>query len=269
MASKTVSADSGSLWQTLLNLWPYMWPAGRNDLKMRVVWATLFLVAAKLLLILVPYFFKWSTDALANDGGAMPDLPPILLAPVMLVVAYNVVRLVQWGFNQLRDASSPASASMRCANLPTRPSSICTNCRCASIWSGALAACRASSSAAPRASRRSCASQSSTRAHDPRICADGRDLCGRLRLDLRRGRRRNRRGLHLVHGLGVRLAHRIRKRDERFSDTDANTKAIDSLLNFETVKYFGNEADGGATASTGRWRVMRTPPPRPGHRSAG
>ena len=104
MASKTVSADSGSLWQTLFNLWPYMWPEGRPDLKMRVVWATVFLVVAKIVLILVPYFFKWSTDALARDGGPMPDLPAILLAPVMLVVAYNVVRIAQWGFNQLRDA---------------------------------------------------------------------------------------------------------------------------------------------------------------------
>lgn len=104
MANKTVSAESGSLWQTLYNLWPYMWPKDRADLKMRVVWATLFLVAAKLLLILVPYFFKWSTDALSKDGGPLPDLPPILLAPVMLVVAYNVVRIGQWGFNQLRDA---------------------------------------------------------------------------------------------------------------------------------------------------------------------
>ncbi len=104
MASKTVSAESGSLWNTLFNLWPYMWPAGRMDLKMRVLWATLFLVVAKVVLILVPYFFKWSTDALARDGGAQPDLPAFLLAPVMLVVAYNFVRIVQWGFNQLRDA---------------------------------------------------------------------------------------------------------------------------------------------------------------------
>ena len=102
--NKTVSAESGSLWQTLFNLWPYMWPEGRPDLKMRVVWATVFLVVAKVVLILVPYFFKWSTDALARDGGPMPDLPPILLAPVMLVVAYNAVRIAQWGFNQLRDA---------------------------------------------------------------------------------------------------------------------------------------------------------------------
>ena len=104
MADKTVSADSGSLWKTLFNLWPYMWPADRMDLKLRVVWATVFLVIAKLTLILVPYFFKWSTDALARDGGAMPDLPDFLLVPVMLVIAYNVVRIVQGGFNQLRDA---------------------------------------------------------------------------------------------------------------------------------------------------------------------
>ncbi|MGB6118316.1 MAG: ABC transporter ATP-binding protein/permease [Mesorhizobium sp.] len=102
--AKTVSSESGSLWRTLFNLWPYMWPEGRTDLKMRVIWASVFLVAAKMFLLLVPYFFKWSTDALARDGGRLPDLPPILLAPVMLVVAYNVVRLVQWGFNQLRDA---------------------------------------------------------------------------------------------------------------------------------------------------------------------
>ena len=104
MADKTVSADSGSTFKTLRNLWPYMWPADRADLKARVVWATFYLVVAKLVLIGVPYFFKWATDALADDGAPLPPLPDILLAPVMLVVAYNVVRLVQLGFNQLRDA---------------------------------------------------------------------------------------------------------------------------------------------------------------------
>ena len=75
------------------------------DLKMRVVWATVFLVVAKLVLVVVPYFFKWATDALSGDGAPLPDLlPTFLLAPVMLVVAYNVVRIVQVGFNQLRDA---------------------------------------------------------------------------------------------------------------------------------------------------------------------
>jgi ATP-binding cassette, subfamily B, heavy metal transporter len=104
LASKTVSAESGSTLKTLRNLWPYMWPANRPDLKLRVVWATIFLVVAKVTLIGVPYFFKWATDALANDFKSPPPLPAFLLAPVMLVIAYNFVKIVQWGFNQLRDA---------------------------------------------------------------------------------------------------------------------------------------------------------------------
>ena len=63
---KTVSADSGRIFETIRNLWPYMWPAGRADLKLRVVWATLFLLLSKIVLLSVPYFFKWSTDALAG-----------------------------------------------------------------------------------------------------------------------------------------------------------------------------------------------------------
>lgn len=104
MSSKTVSADSGSTFNTLVNLWPYMWPQGRNDLKMRVVWATVFLVLSKLILVLVPYFFKWATDALTGELEPATWVPVILVGPVALVLAYNVVRLVQLGFNQLRDA---------------------------------------------------------------------------------------------------------------------------------------------------------------------
>ncbi len=65
---KTVSESN--LLQTLFNLWPYMWPAGRTDLKMRVVWATVFLLVSKFVLLLVPYFFKWSTDALNGQRGS-------------------------------------------------------------------------------------------------------------------------------------------------------------------------------------------------------
>ena len=106
VAEKTVS-DS-STFGTLRNLWPYMWPADRADLRARVTWATLLLVVAKLTLVAGPYFFKWATDALAGDAKSPPPLPSFLLAPVMLVVAYNVVRLVQLGFNQLRDATGHA-----------------------------------------------------------------------------------------------------------------------------------------------------------------
>jgi len=104
VADKTVSGESGSTLKTLRNLWPYMWPPDRPDLRMRVVWATVLLVIAKLTLVAVPYFFKWATDALAGDFKSPPPLPAFLLAPAMLVVAYNFIRITQLGFNQLRDA---------------------------------------------------------------------------------------------------------------------------------------------------------------------
>jgi ATP-binding cassette subfamily B protein len=104
LAEKTVSAESGSTLATIRNLWPYIWPSGRPDLKLRVAWATVFLVTAKLVLLLVPYTFKWATDALDGQLEAAAWIPAVLIAPVMLVMAYNVVRIVQLGFNQLRDA---------------------------------------------------------------------------------------------------------------------------------------------------------------------
>lgn len=103
MASKTAS-EGDTTFGTLVNLWPYMWPSDRADLKARVVWATVFLVIAKLVLILVPYFFKWATDALTGELKPADYVPAILVAPVMLVLAYNAVRILQLGFNQLRDA---------------------------------------------------------------------------------------------------------------------------------------------------------------------
>ncbi len=104
MTAKKVSADSGATIRTIRNLWPYMWPSDRPDLKVRVLWATLFLVVAKMVHVVVPFFFKYATDALNGKLDA-PDLLPLwLLTPVMLVLAYNVARVTQWGFNQLRDA---------------------------------------------------------------------------------------------------------------------------------------------------------------------
>jgi len=92
------------MFRTLANLWPYMWPSDRPDLKSRVVVALVFLILAKVILLLVPYFFKWATNSLSGEGGAPAWIPAALAGPVMLVVAYNVVRVAQLGFNQLRDA---------------------------------------------------------------------------------------------------------------------------------------------------------------------
>ncbi|MBZ8134212.1 ABC transporter ATP-binding protein/permease [Afifella sp. IM 167] len=103
-AQASVSAARGRTFATLRHLWPYMWPADRPDLKRRVLWAVLALLAAKIVTVLVPYSYKWATDALSGEGGGPAYLPAMLAAPVMLVVAYNLGRIISVAFNQLRDA---------------------------------------------------------------------------------------------------------------------------------------------------------------------
>src|SRR5262249_60840746 len=91
---REVSADGGgSLFSIMRGLWPYIWPADRRDLKLRVAVAMLLLLAAKLATIAVPFTFKWATDALTGEGSA-PVLPSAwlvwaLAAPIVMTIAYG------------------------------------------------------------------------------------------------------------------------------------------------------------------------------------
>ncbi|MDW9622402.1 ABC transporter ATP-binding protein/permease [Sinorhizobium meliloti] len=238
---KTVSADSANPIETIANLWPYMWPADRIDLKLRVVWATVILVFAKAVLVLVPYFFKWATDALNNKPDALGFLPQFLTGAVMLVLAYNLARLLQAGLNQLRDALF------------------------ASVGQHAV---------------RQLAYKTFVHMHQLSLRFHLERRTGGLSRIIERGTKGIETIVRftilnsvptlieflltavifwwgygftylLVTAVTVWLYiwFTVRASDWRIairrsmndSDTDANTKAIDSLLNFETVKYFGNE----------------------------
>ncbi|MFN3224981.1 MAG: ABCB family ABC transporter ATP-binding protein/permease [Hyphomicrobiales bacterium] len=89
---------------TLRVLFPYIWPHNRPDLKMRIYIALFILVLAKLVTVLVPYSYKWLTDSLTGELGAPASIPEWLIVPMMLVIAYGVGRLMMVGFNELRNA---------------------------------------------------------------------------------------------------------------------------------------------------------------------
>jgi ATP-binding cassette, subfamily B, heavy metal transporter len=93
---------------TLIHLRPYIWPSERRDLKARVVIATVLIFAAKLATVAVPFTFKWATDALAGHGTAPvgPDNIFVwaLATPVMMTIAYGGMRIVMAGLTQSRDA---------------------------------------------------------------------------------------------------------------------------------------------------------------------
>lgn len=88
----------------LNDLFPYIWPKGRNDIKSRIIIALIILILAKILTVLVPYTYKWATDAIVGDNTAPNIIPIVFLTPVMLIIAFGVGRILMVAFNQLRDA---------------------------------------------------------------------------------------------------------------------------------------------------------------------
>lgn len=238
---KTVSADSGQTLRTIFNLWPYMWPSDRPDLKIRVLWALFYLVLSKLILISVPYFFKYATNALNIDYTPPNWLPAVFAAPVMMVLSYNIARILQAGLNQLRDALF------------------------AKVGQHAV---------------RRLAYQTFVHMHELSLRFHLERRTGGLSRVIERGTKGieaivrfsilntaptilefalSAVVLYISYGwrylivvaltVGVYTWFTITasnwriaiRRQMNESDTEANTRAIDSLLNFETVKYFGNE----------------------------
>ncbi|MDQ0509981.1 ABCB family ABC transporter ATP-binding protein/permease [Ancylobacter amanitiformis] len=96
----------GSLLVALKGLWPYLWPVDRADLRARVAWGLLLLVLAKIATMTTPFFFKWATDAVAMREGADISTDAISLliaAPLMLTLTYGFSRVVTAGLTQWRD----------------------------------------------------------------------------------------------------------------------------------------------------------------------
>ena len=81
---------------------PYLWPAGDVEARVRVSAALALLAAAKLATVATPFLYKWAVDALA-PGGETPTGLLLAIGPVMLVVAYGGARLAAALFQQLRD----------------------------------------------------------------------------------------------------------------------------------------------------------------------
>ena len=84
-------------WTTIRTLLPYLWPPGETRLRLRVVLAMAFLVAAKGVNVGVPLLYKRAVDALT----AKPDM--VLAVPVAILLAYGLARILSGSFGELRD----------------------------------------------------------------------------------------------------------------------------------------------------------------------
>jgi len=83
--------------KALKSLAPYLWPRDSFELRARVVLAVAFLLAGKLVNIYVPLLYKHAVDALSPSNA-------VITVPIALIVAYGVARVMSQGFNELRNA---------------------------------------------------------------------------------------------------------------------------------------------------------------------
>ncbi|MBV8916938.1 MAG: ABC transporter ATP-binding protein/permease [Bradyrhizobium sp.] len=239
------SAEQATLIGTLVHLWPFIWPGDRADLKMRVVWSVVLLLVAKLATLAVPFTFKWATDALTGKGSAPLDpsswMVWVIASPLLMTASYGGMRILMAVLTQWRDGIFARVAMHAVRKL---------------------------------------AQITFVHMHELSLRFHLERKTGGLTRVLERGRNGIETIVRMVILqliptvvevsllLGVLLWHfdwryvlaiavmvaiymyytyratewRIGiRRNMNESDTDANTKAIDSLLNYETVKYFGAE----------------------------
>ena len=86
----------------LRSLLPFAWPKDRFDLRAKVVIAFVALIAAKLITVSVPFAYKAAVNALDELYGSS-EVVTLTLVPVMLIVAYGVGRIMMIAFTALRD----------------------------------------------------------------------------------------------------------------------------------------------------------------------
>src|ERR1700677_985600 len=240
------SIGQATLSGTLVHLWPYIWPGDRADLKMRVVWSMVLLLIAKLATMLVPFTFKWTIDALTGADSAPLQSSNwkvwLIASPLIMTASYGGMRVLMAVLTQWRDG-----IFARVAMHAVRKLAYLTFVHMHEL---------------------------SLRFHLERKTGGLTRVLERGRLGIEVIVRMV--ILQLVPTIvevllltGVllwqfdwryvvatlitvvlfmyytyvatewRIENRRRMND---SDTEANTKAIDSLLNYETVKYFGSEA---------------------------
>lgn len=83
-------------WRTLRTLGSHLWPKKRSDLRIRVIFALIFLAGAKALNVYVPFLLKKSIDQLSLENG------PLVL-PIAFIVSYGLARIMVALFGEMRD----------------------------------------------------------------------------------------------------------------------------------------------------------------------
>ena len=247
IAQRNNPARRATLAGTAQLLWPYIWPADRADLKLRVFLAVALMLLSKLITIAIPYSYKWATDAVAGKlASDVVPLPGVFVGAAALTVAYGALRVAMALTQQGRDALFAAVAMHAVRRLAIEVFEhlhrLSLRFHLERKTGGLTRVLDRGRNAVETIIRTSMLTAVPTVVEFALVVAamfvtfDWRYVAAI--------------GVTVVVYLAyTTLATNWRigiRRSMNESDTDANTKAIDSLLNFETVKYFGAEKREGA-----------------------
>jgi ABC-type transport system involved in Fe-S cluster assembly fused permease/ATPase subunit len=251
--SKTVTdgapkLDASRSWGVIAILGRHLWPKGETGLRVRVIVALALLIAAKVTNVYVPILYKNAVDMLGTPAAQA------VAVPIALIVAYGVARVLSQAFGELRDAVFAPVAQRAIRNLALE------------VF-GHLHALSLRFHLERQTGGLSRVIERGTQGMEFLIRFTTFNILPTLFEIL------------LVGGIlwslydwrfsvvtlvvvGAYIVFSIMLSEWRIkfvrsmneADTDSNAKAIDSLLNFETVKYFGNEPHEARRYDVGRRR---------------
>ena len=228
-------------------LWPFVWPQDRPDLQRTVLLSLALMLAAKLVTVLMPFTYKWATDALIAAAGpsaaaGLRGTGLLIGAPLLATVLYGVVRITMTLLAQLREGlfARVAMHAVRKLALTTfeHMHRLSLRFHLEKKTGGLTRVLERGRLGVEQITRMLLMILIPTIVEFILVLAvfllafDWRYALVTVLMIA---------GYLWFTILATEWRVAIRKTMNE-SDTDANTKAVDSLLNYETVKYFGAEA---------------------------
>lgn len=236
MQPKLIEASRAgqSEWRTIGTLLPYLWPGDRPDLRRRVFGALALLIGAKLANVTVPFFFKAAVDGLDRQAA-------LLSVPIFAVLAYGLARIMAQGFGEIRDSIfvKVSQHAQRLVALETfrHLHALSLRFHLDRQTGGITRAIERGTKGVEFLLRFMTFNIIPTVIEILLVCVIlyvqfGWPMASVTFVTM---------AGYIAFTLTISEWRTKYRREMNQTDSEANTKAIDSLLNFETVKYFGNE----------------------------
>jgi ATP-binding cassette, subfamily B, heavy metal transporter len=247
-SARPQTLGSKRAWAAMRFLAPHLWPKGEPGLRARVAVALTLLVLAKVANVYVPILYKYAVDALGEPRAQL------VAVPIMLILAYGVARVLAQALGEVRDALFSPVSQRAIRNLALEAfrhlHSLSLRFHLERQTGGLSRVIERGTQGMEFLIRFMTFNILPTLFEIVLVAAilwrlyDWRFSVVTLVVI----------GIYIVFTISLsewRIAF-VRRMNE--ADTEANAKAIDSLLNYETVKYFGNEAHELSRFDVGRRR---------------